>query len=538
VEAGILASMAPHWIMESLARHGAVNVLDIMRGKLPGDTPAAFDPGQQFTINMATARAVGVYPSLTVLTMADLLHEERTDIERVVTLEGAVAEALEANLNLSALAKGVSAGSEAVKEARSRLLPQINLVSDAVVIDDDRAGAAGGTAPEKSWRGSINGSQVIWSEQVKSGYDVQRNLQMALEESFEALRLDVIRAAAVSYLNVLRAGTLEQILKDNLKLTRANLERARVRVSVGIAGPEEVYRWESQLADSRAQVLRAESQTLNAKAALNRLLNRPLEEEFLVREISLDDQVAAVMGSLYGTLIDSPKILKTFRRFLVAESMNFSPELRRFNAQIKAAERQVKASRRAFWLPDFSFRGDVTELLADGGEGQRGDSPLGIDDTEWSVGVFADLPLFNSGGKKATLARRREELSGLAIERAAEAERITTQVVTSVNLTRASYPAIRLSVAAAEAAGKNLGLVTDSYERGIKSIIDLLDAQNQALVSDQKAANAAHDFLVDLMSVERAVGRFFFLLAEQERRDWLVRFEEYAAAEGDRISLP
>jgi hypothetical protein len=264
VEAGILASMAPHWIMESLARHGAVNVFDIMRGKLPGDTPAAFDPGQQFTINMATARAIDVYPSLTVLTMADLLHEERTDIERVLTLEGAVAEALEANLSLSALGKDVSAGAEAVRESRSRLLPQIGLASDAVAIDDDRAAAAAGTAPERIWTGTVGGSQVIWSEQVRSGYDVQKSLQKAREENFESGRLDIIQAAAVSYLNVLRAGTQERILKDNLKLTRANLERARVRVSVGVAGPDEVYRWQSQVAEGRAQVLQAESQTLNA----------------------------------------------------------------------------------------------------------------------------------------------------------------------------------------------------------------------------------------------------------------------------------
>ena len=35
---------------------------------------------------------------------------------------------------------------------------------------------------------------------------------------------------------------------------------------------------------------------------------------------------------------------------------------------------------------------------------------------------------------------------------------------------------------------KNLDLVTDAYSRGIKSIIELLDAQNQSLVASQTAA--------------------------------------------------
>ncbi len=67
-------------------------------------------------------------------------------------------------------------------------------------------------------------------------------------------------------------------------------------------------------------------------------------------------------------------------------------------------------------------------------------------------------------------------------------------------------PAIALTRDAAEAAGRNYALVSDSYASGAASITTVLDAQDAALSSAESAANAVHDFLLDLMRVERAMG--------------------------------
>jgi outer membrane protein TolC len=120
----------------------------------------------------------------------------------------------------------------------------------------------------------------------------------------------------------------------------------------------------------------------------------------------------------------------------------------------------------------------------------------------------------------------------LEFERTAAAQRIEERVRNAVNLMRASYPNIQLSRDAAEAARSNLNLVTESYVQGIKSIIDLLDAQNQSLVAERRASNAANDFLVDLIRVQRSIGRYFFFLAEDERNNWFEELQQYFAAAG------
>jgi hypothetical protein len=54
-----------------------------------------------------------------------------------------------------------------------------------------------------------------------------------------------------------------------------------------------------------------------------------------------------------------------------------------------------------------------------------------------------------------------------------------------------------------------------------------LDAQNSALRTDQDAENAVYNFLIDWMDVERAAGRFDFLMTQAEREEWFQRLQEF-----------
>jgi len=83
-----------------------------------------------------------------------------------------------------------------------------------------------------------------------------------------------------------------------------------------------------------------------------------------------------------------------------------------------------------------------------------------------------------------------------------------------------------------EAASKSLNVVQDAYARGAVSILDLLDAQNAALISQELAENAVFDFIIDLMSVERAVGKFYLQLSEEEAQEYLQRLEAFYVERG------
>lgn len=531
IKGGLFATTMPENAVVQLARQVAINIQEIMLGEKPGTLPVAFSRSLKLAINMATARAMEVYPSLDYMTGSILINEERYDIERKVTLPEVVAEALEANLDLALAEREVAAGVQAVKEARSALLPQISVGTGARLIDDDRAALGQGTTPERAWTGNITASQQIYSENSWAGYDIEKHTQSGREQGRESIKLGIMFEASTAYLEVLRRKTIEQLQKDNMRLTQANLDRSRTRQSIGVAGPDEVYRWEAEFANDRQIVLRAESASFDAMQALNRILNRPLREEFIAQETDLSDPLLIGGDKLFYRFVHNPRFFKKFQGFAIQEGMKNSPEIKAVDTSIAAQQRSIQQTSREYWLPAFSLEADAEQLFTDGGAGQRDEDVTGLDDTGWSVGVFARLPLLEGGRKNAAMARKKELLARLKIERRNIEERISQLILQALNNTRSSYPSINLSRDAVDAARRNLKLVTDSYVEGIKSIIDLLDAQNQALNAELDSANAVYNFLIDLMAVQRSMGSFFIFLPPGEREVWTQRVKEHLQSE-------
>jgi len=527
VEEGVLATTVPPSAKQQLARNVAINTYEVMRGEPAGNLSTVFNEGETLTLNMATARAIGIHPGWRVLTEAELLNEEPGDRDQKITLFEAVREALVANLDLAAAGKNVTAGEQSVKERRSGLLPQIGISSQARIIDKDRAENSFGLNPEQLWTGTAAASQLIYSEKTWANYEIEKHLQNARMEELATVKLDIMQLAATAYLNVLRVKSIERIQKENLKLTRANLERARVRQSTGVAGPEEVYRWENQIANSRQLVLLAESTTLDAINAVNRILNRPLQAPFSPEEVDFKDPLTAIGSPRPHQYLANEKTLNEMRDFLIKEGLLASPEIKLLEAAIEARERSLTAAKRDFWLPTFELAGDVTEEFNRSGAGK--DRPLGTeaDSTSWSAGVLGSIPIFTSGRKTATLSRTREELAGLKYQRSSTEQRVEERIYNAVHLVRSSYPSIGLSRDAARAAQLNLELITDKYIRGTKSIIDLIDAQNQALTSDQQAVNAVYDFLIDMMTVQRSISRFLFYESKEDQDAWYDQLDKF-----------
>ena len=111
----------------------------------------------------------------------------------------------------------------------------------------------------------------------------------------------------------MRTKTVERIQRDNLRLTRLNLGLAQARVDLGAAGRGEVFRWESQIATNRKDVIDASAIRNQAEIAVNRILNRPLEEPFLTEETALDDTELVTSFEQIRPYIDSPESFGIFR---------------------------------------------------------------------------------------------------------------------------------------------------------------------------------------------------------------------------------
>lgn len=543
VDDGALMGLAPAFNPTREARRVALVVQSILLGQDPANFPVAYDAGSELSINMATARAIGFNPTWNLLTEAVLVNDRVAEKGRKLTLEQAVNESVEVNLDLLAAGEFVAAGAQDIRLALAELLPQSDIFLDNTYIDKDRAEASLGTQPQRDISVGGNVRQLIYSEKAWANLTVQKRIQDSREFTRDEIELDIIAATSIGYLNVLRAKTIENIQKENLKLSKSNLGIAQIRRDIGVASPAEVYRWESQISSDRIQVVNAEAQTKNTEILVNRLLHRPQGEAFTTVETGLDDPSLLVSDPRLRKYLNTPETFRTFMNFVVAEGLVRSPAIEAINSQMEAQERILTSTRRAFWSPTILAFGELRQFIYEGGAGSSLDLPPGFpiglpktDDTDWVIQLQASFPLFTGGAKIADYRKARSELSRLTYEKESTAEKVEEDIRTSLNNAGASYPSIGFALDAADAARKNLDIVTDSYSRGVASIIDLLDAQNAALSAELNAANSVYNFLIDLMNVQRASGKFDFFTTIEDREEFFRRLAQFYGEAGANTS--
>ncbi len=518
---GALASQAVDTDTRRIARRTALNIQAVLLGEEAGELNIYYDGKRELTINMQTAETLGISPRFDVLSEANLINLPVLDgpeLDLLTVANMAVAQ----NLDLQAAEYDVSIGAQDVVSARANLLPQLSLSANALTRDRSPSVESGGL-PERSNDAALTLSQFLYSDQVASGFRQQQLLQEGRHAALQAARLDAVLDATVGYLDALRADIQLQIQQDNLNLSKSNLDLARNRVQAGSASNADIYRWESNLASARSALLSAEAVKRQSREALNRLLNRPVSAAFQLLPAATNTPFF-MSEEEFNELVNNPRRWQRLADFTVIYGLALAPELLQFQAQIDAAERDYRGKQRALWLPDFSLQAQYSDNLGQSGLSSGGPTD-GISD--WNVSLNASLPLFSGGGLRSERSRARLLVEQLDIQKQATRERIEQNIRAALHATQASYANIDLSRTSASAARKNLDLVADAYRLGTVSIVDLLDAQNQSLQADLSANNAIHDFLIDVMNLQRASSQFDFLLPTAEQSEVNQRLRNY-----------
>jgi outer membrane protein TolC len=520
VRKGALAGLNKADWAKRVARRTALNARKILAGEKAADLPVAISRQTHLMVNMQTARIIGIYPGFKVLTDATLINVEPDEETRELTLMGVMDEAVLVNLDLAAAGRTNAAGEEIVNRARSQLYPQLSARASGVLIDRDRAESAAAPA-QQTVTGSLNLSQVLWSDQRRANLSIEKMRQWRRTLEWEKIRLDVALNAANAYLNVLLAKTQKNILLANLRLSRSNLERAKMRRTLGASGPADVYRLESQIAQERAEVMQADTRRKVAEMELNRQLAYSLEQPFQLADVGLDDQVSLLLSPRIRPYAANALALNQLKQFLVIKGLRASPELMQSDADIAAERRRRLSTKRAFYAPDITLNGKASHLFEDRGAGADMETAGAPDDTDWSLSLDISLPLWEGGGRFADTRSSLQTLKSLRLQRRATARRLEQQIRNAVHQAVASYTSIELLKEATQSSQKNFDLVADAYARGTVTLIDLLDAQTTYRQTEQNAANANYQFLLDLMALERSLGGFTFFSGPAEREAWI-----------------
>jgi outer membrane protein len=411
-------------------------------------------------------------------------HSTGLTAQRKITLEQAESIALQQAPVLGKAYFDSQAAKQVVGEARSGLFPQV--VGDVSAVGTNRTniriGASGGlnnpTILNRQSNG-INISQLI--------FDFGRTLNLIAAAKFQALsesqREQMVRAQVLlqvdrTYFNVLKAQAL-------LRVANETVTSRQVVYDEIAALAKSKLKSDLDLTYARVNLEQANQLVLQAKNAVE------------VAYVELSDAMG-FRGVQTFSLSDQPplKLPDESVGSLVSKALQIRPEVVALRDEVKGAQKEATAAMDA--------RFPKIEALGSAGRTTVGDSA--VQGNYAAAGIDVEFPLFTGG---LLSARQKEEMFRASAEQKS-LEQEENQIVKEVNSSWfdafTALKNIDVAEQLAASAQQALELADAQYTAGQTSIIELSQAQLNALQAEIAAASAKYDYQIDRVQLEYQIG--------------------------------
>jgi outer membrane protein len=401
---------------------------------------------------------------------------------RILSVEDAVAIALESQPSIQARLGDYAAAAFRVDQEFSRLLPQLSAswtaarsqnvggISNAITATSDRTWNTTSAGPRVSL------SQVLFDfGKTWASTDVARRLaEFALEDT-ELQRQLVTQTVKESFTNINFAQRLIRVNEQALQRADLNLRSARGFFEVGTRPKSDVTRAEVDVANARLDVIRARNAERLARVALATAMGLPattplqIEDNLIFQPVSLDP----------ARLLD--------------EALRQRPESRQARLLAEAADGRVRRAFRDF-LPDIT------------GDGFYGAQRTDFSEV-WELRLSLTWSIFDGGNRIAVYREAKANLDAAkARVRATELD-VSREVEQAQNNVIESQERIQAAQVAVTSAQENFRLAQGRFDAGVGTILELTDAQLALTLAQNTEAQALADYRIALARLDRATGR-------------------------------
>ena len=427
------------------------------------------------------------------------------------TLSDALAMAYETNPNLLAQRATQRALDENYVQARSGWRPQLSLQGSASYLQTRTPHRAGGGLidtngdgiPDAVGRGisesnssflGLNFSQPIWTGgRTAAAVSAAEGDILSGRETLRRVESQVMLQVITAYADVRRDQEGVRIRQENVSVLQKQLEESKARFDVGEITRTDVAQSQSRLAAAQALLSSAVAQLAISRASY-----------------------AAFVGRNPGELAPEPSLAFLLppnpdEAFSLAEK--FSPLLLAQQYAEEASRARV-AQARADRMPSVSLRAQY------GFTGEAAPFNQGLFTRDFVGTASVTVPLFTGG---LTTSRIRQQVErnntdriGIETQRRAVLQTVTTawnQLVASRANIDSTDEAVRAAGVAAEGTRLEQGV-------GLRTTLDVLNAEQELRNNELSATAAKHDEYVAAANVLAAMGRL-------EAKDLIPAIQQY-----------
>lgn len=528
---GATAGLYPSSTLEQSSRKIALNIYKTVEDKKNfKELSVKMDTSDFYPIlNVKSMFAINRFPDWELLDESRFFNITEAPDTRKLSLRSVILEALANNLNLKIAEKNIDLAKKDIALADSSFLPSIPLDINVTELSQTLVDSSMGQFAKNTFSGKISLSQVLFSEPLLANSAINNLLKKYQEQYKEGIEQDIIFQACLYYIDILLAKSQVDMAYKNLEIKRKNFAIAKEKKSVGQRNSRHVNRWESEVNVAKIDFYNSITELQLAKYKMNEFLDRPLEEEFSIKESEINVNLLVREDDVLSKFFNNIKLPPGLMRFFKEElDKNFS-DLQRMQTAISVQNRQKISHENSLFMPHLNFDFTWSKALSRRGLVEKDSKLFGkpSDDPSWVAGVNLNYPIFDGGQRLLNVDKANLQLEKLEYDRRKLKNSMDFLLLGSIQQTITSWHDINLAKNAFLASEKTFNIIQDSYEKNLSNIVDLLYAQEQKLLTEQMVLKANYMFLVNYLKMGRYVGSYYFLMDQDEKKLLETRLQEY-----------
>ncbi len=398
-----------------------------------------------------------------------------------------------------------------IDKAKTFYKPKLEVFSNYIQIDKDRARISRGTNPEKTVEAGMKLSQLIYSNKVLKNIEISKLLKKATGQEIKALDDEILYKASLMYLNIIKVKKYIDIISIKKDFVKKNLLFSKQRVEIGIKDRSDLYRWQSELANVNIKLSNTKKELEILKTELFNLLR--IENNYDFIDCNLDSKEFKLLDKNAIIYIRNKKIQDNF----INQIVHIHPRLRQIKELIRAKNKELKLHRGSYYLPTLALEGNAKRILKR--DGVASDLPRVWDDKEYQAVLNLSLPLYEGGSKSVDIQKNEIEIINLKLKYNDTKNLIVENVQKNYDSLLKSYEKIGYSEESLNSSKKSFELIEDKYRNGEENIISLLDAQDNYIVSKLNLNISNIEYLIDLTSIYFFSGNIDILFNEIKKEE-------------------
>ena len=487
-----------------VARSVAMSIQSAIIGEKLDSTSITVPFTSKNIINKKSAVICGIDIPWMMLSEARIINKNYTQTTDSLSLVDMIKQSVESNIELLMKKQEVQAGDQDLKSAWANYIPSLNLQlgykaedSASTVVDFGSAGT-GTIKPQNIGYFQGNIEQLIFSDKINTQVAVQRRLRDARQEDLKATVRDISMTAANAFIALLKAQKNLEIKESEYNTIYNNLQVAYNGYKVGTTNPADVYRLETEVAIQKHRVFSARSLIRISKFNVNKILNRPIEQDFIAVDNVLQEGISDSL-EVWANGLKTASDLDTFKVFLKEMALANSPELKSAHSYIEAKNKEKKEYLRGLVVPSlyagFTYNDGITA------------TPSDFETNGAKVGLYANWDIINNGEKFIKRKKANYELSQLTYGFTDAQNSILQDVSNSIDYFVTMISKVKLYNQAAISSDKNYAIIEDAYSRGAVDIERLLGAQNSNFQAQTNFYKSVYEFRESELALAKSINR-------------------------------